>query len=341
MNIRLTALAAVLTTCATPVLAATSNVDMHGIMNMSTGLPTHDVFSQAGAVDLLAPPAPTISEYQETFASGNTVAISNTGYSASASATLGSNHAYASYNGAVPRGFVIGGSNWFDQVTITGGTGAGTASVTVQVNGTATVGASGGLFNYQLGTRTTHPYTIDSSITTDAIFLLPSPYQDPFSISPVVEHSIEFRPFTNPTPTILPCGGIPSIDPTDACLGAPLYDQTLGTGNHSISLTLTGTIQFTYGEAFYLIGQMGAGTGGGFAFTVFGDPMPEPDGSGATTLDFSNSANLVNIGLPEGATASFASGASYNVTAVPEPAEWAMLLAGLGLVGWRVHRKPA
>ena len=35
-------------------------------------------FSQAGAVDVETPPAPTISEYQETFVSGNTAAISNT-----------------------------------------------------------------------------------------------------------------------------------------------------------------------------------------------------------------------------------------------------------------------
>jgi hypothetical protein len=32
-------------------------------------------------------------------------------------------------------------------------------------------------------------------------------------------------------------------------------------------------------------------------------------------------------------------GTAYNVTAVPEPGEWLMLLAGLGLVGWRTRRK--
>ncbi len=336
MHTRLAALVGAL--AASPaVWAATSNVDVYG--NMSTSLPTHDVFSQAGAVDIFhIPSAPVLAEYQETFVSGDTATISNSGYNALSSTTLGSNHAYASYNGSVPRDFVIGGSNWFDQITITGGTGPGTANVTVQVNGTAAVGASGGFFGYQLGTLTTHPYTIDSPIT-GAIFLLPSPSQDPFSISPVVEHSIEFLPFANPTPTIRPCGGIPSIDHTDACLGAPLYDQTLGTGDHSISLTLTGTIQFNYGEAFYLIGHMSAVTGEGLAsFTIFGDPMPEPDGTGATTLDFLDSALLTGIVLPEGAMFDSASGAAYNVTAVPEPGEWAMLLAGLGLVGWRARR---
>jgi hypothetical protein len=84
---------------------------------------------------------------------------------------------------------------------------------------------------------------------------------------------------------------------------------------------------------------------GGDAFVTFCDfsigdcTAPTKDGTGATTLDFSNSANLINIALPEGATASFASGTAYNVTAVPEPGEWLMLLAGLGLVGWRTRRK--
>ncbi|MHB1093522.1 PEP-CTERM sorting domain-containing protein [Thiobacillus sp.] len=336
MHIRLTTLAAALITCTTSTWAATADVDING--NMLTSLPTHDVFSQAGAVDLDTPPTPTLAEYQETFVSGNTVAISNAGYNASAAATLGSNHAYATYNGAVPRDFVIGGANWFDQVAITGGTGAGTATVTVQINGSASVGAYGGLFAYQLGTQSTHPYTPGTSIA-DAIFLLPSPYQDPFSISSVAEHTIEFLPYSNAAPT-LSCGGIPPANPGASCSNAPLYDQTLGTGNHTIDLTLTGTINFTYGEAFYLIGGISTVTGGSLAsFSVFGDPVPPPDGTGATTLDFSNSANLVNIALPKGATASFASGNAYNVTTVPEPGEWLMLLAGLGLVGWRARRR--
>jgi len=160
MHVRLTPLAAALFACTTSAWAAMSDVDVYG--NMSTSLPTHDVFSQAGAVDSDTPPASTIAEYQETFVTGNTAAISNNGYNASASTTLGSNHAYASYNGSVPRDFVIGGSNWFDQVTITGGTGPGTATVTVQLNGTAAVGAAGGYFGLSIWVRdTTHPYTID------------------------------------------------------------------------------------------------------------------------------------------------------------------------------------
>ena len=50
-------------------------------------------------------------------------------------------------------------------------------------------------------------------------------------------------------------------------------------------------------------------------------------------------AHLVGIVLPEGANLSSAAGAAYNVTAVPEPGEWVLMLAGLGLVGWRVRRR--
>lgn len=76
------------------------------------------------------------------------------------------------------------------------------------------------------------------------------------------------------------------------------------------------------------------------SFTIEGTCSAPPiDGTGATTLDFSNSANLINIALPEGASASFASGTAYNVTAVPEPGEWMMLLAGLGLIGWRARHR--
>jgi len=105
---------------------------------------------------------------------------------------------------------------------------------------------------------------------------------------------------------------------------------------------LTGTIQFTYDEAFYLIGHMGARNRRGPCIVTFSvTRCPDTRRYRATTLDSPTAPNLVNIALPEGASANFASGTAYNVTAVPEPGEWAMLLAGLGLVGWRARRKRA
>ena len=128
-------------------------------------------------------------------------------------------------------------------------------------------------------------------------------------------------------------------------MGFPGYDLVLTPGvGQNVNVTLHGTLNFTYGEAFYLIGGLGVSVLGdgleSFCSFDIGVTCTIPkDGTGATTLDFSNSANLVNIALPVGATASFASGAAYNVTAVPEPGEWLMLLAGLGLVGWRARRR--
>ena len=133
-------------------------------------------------------------------------------------------------------------------------------------------------------------------------------------------------------------------------MGFPEYtpDLILTPGaNQIVNATLTGTLTFTYGESFYLLSGLGVAViGDGLesfcSFGTIGDTTctaPVKDGTGATTLDFANSANLVSIVLPQGATASFASGETYNVTAVPEPAEYLMLLAGLGLVGWRVRRR--
>jgi hypothetical protein len=132
-------------------------------------------------------------------------------------------------------------------------------------------------------------------------------------------------------------------------MGFPTYDLVLAPGGgQSVNITLHGTLTFTYDEAFYLIGGLGVNVfGDGLesfcAFPTIGDTCTAPtkEGTGATTLDFSSSANPINIALPEGANASFASGATYNVTTVPEPGEWLMLLAGLGLVGWRTRRKAA
>jgi hypothetical protein len=174
-------------------------------------------------------------------------------------------------------------------------------------------------------------------------------------VNPIATYLLGASPY-NDTSILFPdtqtstTGGIPSIqDPSlslgDADMGFPTYDLVLTPGaGQGINVTLHGTLNFTYGEAFYLIGGLGTGVANGLdptcAFAIEGTCTPTPiDGTGATTLDFSNSANLINIALPTGATASSASGTIYNVTAVPEPGEWLMLLAGLGLVGWRTRRK--
>lgn len=59
MNVRLTVLAAALIACTTPAWAATSNVDVYGLLDLSVdtvSLPTHETYSAATdvAVDVLA-----------------------------------------------------------------------------------------------------------------------------------------------------------------------------------------------------------------------------------------------------------------------------------------------
>jgi hypothetical protein len=98
MNVRLTALAAALIACSTSVWAATSNVDVYGTM-----LPTHEIYSAAadsGTNFFSFDPTYTQLPYTQlldiTATPGSTAQISGSGYTASASTSLGSNHAYAS-----------------------------------------------------------------------------------------------------------------------------------------------------------------------------------------------------------------------------------------------------
>jgi len=359
MNVRLTALAAALFACTPSAWAATSNVGVFGTIE---SLPTHETYSAA------ADSGRNFFSYDPTYTplldvtttSGATAQISGSGYTTSASTTLGSNHAYASAS-TTPSDVLSAGSfsGWYDQVTITGDTGTGIAYFTVQLNGTVDVGALGGSLSYTLGTSSVHPSQLVSNtltFNTSGSYTWPMDAVNPIAtyllgVSPYNDTSILFPSAVYPTDPGI--SGIPAItDPSltlgDAGMGFPMPDLILtpGTGQN-VSITLHGTLNFTYGEAFYLIGGLGATVMGGDAFVTFCDfsigdcTAPPKDGTGATTLDFSNSANLVNIELPEGATASFASGATYNVTAVPEPSEWLMMLAGLGLVGWRARRKSA
>ncbi len=61
--------------------------------------------------------------------------------------------------------------------------------------------------------------------------------------------------------------------------------------------------------------------------------------NGGTDCDFGNSAHL-NFELPPGASFTSASGLLLTA-AVPEPGTWALMLAGLGVVGWMGRRRRA
>ncbi len=347
MNTQILRLAAGLTACAVPAWAS------------ATYLPTNETYSAAADTStnfFSYDPAYTTPLVDITSTPGATAQISGSGYSASASTNLGSNHAYASVS-TMPANVLSAGSfsGWYDQVTITGGNGAGTANFTLHLSGIVDVGAFPGGLNYTLGTSSLHPSQLTSTLP---IFNISSSYSWPMdAVNPIATYSLGTSPYNDTSilfpETAYPTGptgsgidGIPSIpDPSlalggDAGMGFPIPDLILTPGSgQSIDITLHGTLDFTYGEAFYLIGGLGVDVfGDGLeSFCAFPFPVgdtcvaPVKDGSGPTTLDLSHSANLISIALPEGATASFASGNAYNVTTVPEPGT--LFLIGAGLMG--------
>ncbi|MEW5966317.1 MAG: PEP-CTERM sorting domain-containing protein [Pseudomonadota bacterium] len=309
---------------------------------------------------------PFVPQVSTTDVANTLASIATADYRADARTTLGGNHAYAQAGG-FPSGAlgVNSFSGWYDQITISGGMGTGSLQFNVQLTGSVTAGAYLGMAGFSLlaspvhpeqlatdmltfNTLTTQPWGLyDSQVQSITTYnIVASPYNDPNMVAGLLA----------PPPPDSGSGipGIPSLpgDPLgNDSMGFPEFTIDLivtpGT-EHIVNVTLTGTLDFTYGEAFYLIGALGTnvlndGLETFCSFDISGDPcVPTPkDGTGATTLDFLNSALLAGIVLPEGATFASASGAAYNVTAVPEPGEWAMLLAGLGLVAWRARRRTA
>jgi hypothetical protein len=309
---------------------------------------------------------PFVPQVSTTDVANTLASIATADYRADARTTLGGNHAYAQAGGFSNGAFSVNSfSGWYDQVTLTGGTGTGTLQFSVQLTGSVSAGAFAGGAYYGLYASPLHPEQLvdtlnivdpampptapwalyASQVRTIASYdIVASPYNDPSLITGF------FAPLT-PAPDL--GSGIPAIPNLlggEDGMGFPEFTPDLivmpGT-EHLVNVTLTGTFDFTYGEAFYLIGALGTTVVNPDAFQSFCSfdlecpPNPPVDGTGATTLDFLNSALLAGIVLPEGATFASASGAAYNVTAVPEPGEWAMLLAGLGLVAWRARRRTA
>jgi len=287
--------------------------------------------------------------------SGATAQISGNTYAASASTALASNHAYASVSSTPDNVFSVNSfSGWYDKVTITGGTGADTLAFTVQLNGLVDVGQYAGSMAYGLYASPLHPtQLVDTLNIVDPVSLALAPwalnaplgFNTNAELTAISTYRLGASPY-NDTSILFPVTGEQMAGiPAAAGLAIPDLMLTPGVAQR-IDIALHGTLDFTYGEAFYLIAGLGV--------SVFGDGLesscitigpactaPEKDGTGATNVDFANGATLVSIVLPSGAAANFASGAHHPVTAVPEPREWAMLLAGLGLVGWRARRRPA
>lgn len=104
--------------------------------------------------------------------------------------------------------------------------------------------------------------------------------------------------------------------------------KSMWDGNQ-VDVTPTGQFTFTYGAPFSLKGEL----------TV--------SGFNGGSADFYGNAEILSIVIDNSqATWEIASVANgqlsddpYNIRAVPEPETWAMLLAGLGLVGFRLRQR--
>jgi hypothetical protein len=309
---------------------------------------------------------PFVPQLSTTDVSNVLAAIASTDYNAAARTTLGSNHAQTQASGFSNGALSVNSfSGWYDQITISGGTGTGIMQFSVQLTGSVTAGAYLGAAGFSLLASPVHPEQLAQDLLAFNMLTPAQPWGLYDSqVQSITTYTIVASPYNDPdviaglfSAPAVGGSGIPVIsDPAlqlggEESMGFPEFTPDLivtPSAEHLVNVTLTGTLDFTYGEAFYLIGALGTsimndGLESFCSFDISGDPcVPTPkDGTGATTLDFLNSALLAGIVLPEGAAFASASGAAYNVTAVPEPGEWAMLLAGLGLVAWRTRRKTA
>lgn len=85
-----------------------------------------------------------------------------------------------------------------------------------------------------------------------------------------------------------------------------------------VHTVLTGSLNYEYGSTFYLTSVFGAAA------------------SGIGSADFGNTATF---GISTVGDIGTGSGVTYMAAAVPEPETWAMLLAGLGLIGLQANRR--
>ena len=303
----------------TPLALAALCVSSTPAWAISVGYPDHGVVSVA-ATATMDPTTGTLTlNNVDTAVTRNGLASvnDNLGGVATTSTDYGLNHAYASYANTDTNSVASAAASlWYDQITITGGSGTGTATLKASLNGTTDVGAPDGAAFYVLGTSAVNPMTLTSSTISFNSVSLPLSV-DTSQLTTVASYAVGTQ-------------GAATACTSQLGNTCPTFNQILGTGTgQAIQANLAGNLSFTYGQSFYLVGLLTTGAGQNFSTAT----------PATTTFDFSNTGLLNQIVLPQGAILSDASGTIYNVAAVPEPAEWLTLVAGLGLVGLVARRR--
>lgn len=245
--------------------AATGNVDVYGVINSN---PTSGVYSAAADIGTnLFSETPFVPTISVTDVSGQTAEIALTDYSAHAKTTLGNNHAYAQSNGFNNGAFGVNSfSGWYDQVTITGGTGTGTLQFSVHLSGFVNSGAEVGVAKYRLGTSGVHPAAPSTTVVNGLGFGSHS--------MGLIKPSVDYLIGTSPYIDLSILNNLYAIQ-ANTTAGEGFYEDTLipefatnttiiypitvshnlvAPGSQLIDVTLEGSAEFVYGEAFYLVG---------------------------------------------------------------------------------------
>lgn len=192
----------------------------------------------------------------------------------SAATTLGVNHAAASGNGSASYFGAL--SIWSDLFTATGSSGAGSANVSITIDGDF------GAMPYAMG-----GYAL---LKSDEVL---TPEQLYASLG----------------------SGLP------AGVGVVMWGVGDSASNPgAVHVVMTGTVNFEYDTPFYLT-------------SVFGVVA-----TGLGSADFSHTAQF-GISLNGPGELTPLSGTTYMAAAVPEAHEWALMLAGLGLIGLQARRR--
>lgn len=213
------------------------------------------------------------------------VAVSAARYAASAHSDYGVNQASSSTK---PGASAYAGSLWWDQYTISGGVGTGSAGYSAALAGNMSSAASAAAgVGYVLMVSSVMPSVVGLDFS-----------------SLVVGNTLSWLD-----------GQLGALSAGSTVLGS-YVDGVFYGPDKAFAQAYTGTFEFTYDSPFYISALLVTGAGGS-------------SGRASTS-----GTAVFNLAPDFGDVVTVAS-------AVPEPGQSALLLAGIGLVAWRVRRHAA